>query len=69
MNFDEIAVVGGLRLLKVLKNMINNVSQVLCMYRNLQTCNEAVHNIKSMVGGLLRRRRSFKKKHLRKISV
>jgi hypothetical protein len=62
-------IVGGLRLPKVLKNMINSVSQVLCMYRNLRTCNEVVHNLKSMVGGLLRRRRSFKKKHLRKTSV
>jgi hypothetical protein len=56
--------VGGLRLPKVLKNMINNVSQVLCMYRNLRTCNEDIHNMKSMVGVLLRHRRSFKKKDL-----
>jgi hypothetical protein len=30
--------------------MINNVSQVYYMCRNLQTRNEAIHNMKSMVG-------------------
>jgi hypothetical protein len=41
---------GGLRLSKVLKNMINNVFQVKYMYRNLRTWNEAVHNMESMIG-------------------
>jgi hypothetical protein len=44
------ATVGGLRLPKVLKNMINNVFQVKYMHRNLQTWNEAVHNTESMIG-------------------
>jgi hypothetical protein len=30
--------------------MINNVSQVKYMYRNLRTWNKAVHNMKSMIG-------------------
>jgi hypothetical protein len=30
--------------------MINNVSQVKYMYRNLRTWNEAVHNMKSTIG-------------------
>jgi hypothetical protein len=30
--------------------MINNVSQVQYVYRNLLTQNEVVHNMKSMVG-------------------
>jgi hypothetical protein len=30
--------------------MINNVSQVKYMYRNLRTWNEAIHNMKSMIG-------------------
>jgi hypothetical protein len=29
--------------------MINNVSQVKYMYRNLRTWNEAVHNMESMI--------------------
>jgi hypothetical protein len=29
--------------------MINNVSQVKYMYRNLQTWNEVVHNMESMI--------------------
>jgi hypothetical protein len=29
--------------------MINNVSQVKYMYRNLRTWNEAIHNMKSMI--------------------
>jgi hypothetical protein len=44
------ATVGGLRLPKVLKNMINNVFQVKCMHRNLRTRNEVVHNMESMIG-------------------
>jgi hypothetical protein len=44
------APVGGLRLPNVLKNTINNVSQVYYMYRNLRTRSEVVHNMKSMVG-------------------
>jgi hypothetical protein len=42
--------VGGLRLPKVLKNMINNVFQVKYMHRNLRTWNEAVHNMENMIG-------------------
>jgi hypothetical protein len=30
--------------------MINNVSQVNYMYRNLRTWNEAVHNMESTIG-------------------
>jgi hypothetical protein len=41
---------GGLRLLKVLKNRINNVLLVKYMYRNLQNWNKAVHNTESMIG-------------------
>jgi hypothetical protein len=41
--------IGGLRLPKVLKNMINNVFHVKYMYRNLQTWNEVVHNMESMI--------------------
>jgi hypothetical protein len=44
------ATVGGLRLPKVLKNMINNVFQVKYMHRNLRTRNEAIHNMESMIG-------------------
>jgi hypothetical protein len=44
------ATVGGLRLPKVLKNMINNVFQVKCMHKNLRTWNEAVYNTESMIG-------------------
>jgi folate-dependent phosphoribosylglycinamide formyltransferase PurN len=44
-------VVGGFRLLKVLKNMINNVfPSVIYIYRSLRNRNEVVHNTKSMVG-------------------
>jgi hypothetical protein len=43
-------IVGGLCLSKVLKNMINIVSQVYYMHRNLRTWDKAVHNMKSMVG-------------------
>jgi hypothetical protein len=44
------ATVRGLRLPKVLKNMINNIFQVKYMYRNLRTQNEDVHNMESMIG-------------------
>jgi hypothetical protein len=52
MNINKVVIpfVGGLRLSKVLKNMINNAFQVKCMYRNLQIWNEADHNMESMVG-------------------
>jgi hypothetical protein len=42
--------VGGLRLPKVLKNMINNVFQVKYMHWNLRIQNEDVHNMESMIG-------------------
>jgi hypothetical protein len=42
--------VGGLRLPKILKNMINNVFQVKYMHRNLRTRNEDVYNMESMIG-------------------
>jgi hypothetical protein len=42
--------VGGLHPPKVLKNMINNVFQVKCMYRNLRIWNKAVHNMESTIG-------------------
>jgi hypothetical protein len=42
--------VGGIRLPKVLKNIINNAFQVKCMYMNLRIWNEAVHNMESMIG-------------------
>jgi hypothetical protein len=44
------ATIGGIRLPKVLKNMINNVFQVKYMHRNLRTQNEDVHNMESMIG-------------------
>jgi hypothetical protein len=47
---EAISPIGGLRLPKVLKNMINIVFQVKYMYRNLRTWNEVVHNMESMIG-------------------
>jgi hypothetical protein len=47
---EAIHPVGGLRLPKVLKNMINIVFQVKYMYRNLRTRNEVVRNMESMIG-------------------
>jgi hypothetical protein len=46
----KMLLVGGLRFPKVLNNMINNVSRVKYIYRNLRTWNEAVHNMKSTIG-------------------
>jgi hypothetical protein len=46
---SRVKFVGGLRLPKVLKNMINNVFQVKYRYRNLRTWNEAVRNMESMI--------------------
>jgi hypothetical protein len=48
--FCTLGSVGGLRLPKVLKNMINNVFQVKYMHRNLRSRNEVVHNMESMIG-------------------
>jgi hypothetical protein len=44
------ATIGGLRLPKFVKNMINNVFHVKYMHRNFQTRNEDVHNMESMIG-------------------
>jgi hypothetical protein len=49
-NMTVASTVGGLRLPKLLKNMINNVFHVKYKHRNLQTWNEVVHNTESMIG-------------------
>jgi hypothetical protein len=58
--------VGGLRLPNVLKNMINNVSQVKYRYSNLRTWNEVVHNMKSMIEAKVE---SFSKLRARKLRL